>query len=189
MLMCSRPWSVVVSQPLSCLYAAVLVLTLLVGGCAGSAPLPAFSPGTATLTVALEGFHNDRGTAIVSLFHGKKGFPDEVAASVSTLNVAIQGGKATVTFADLPYGDYALSVLHDEDGDGQMATGLLGAPREGFGFSGYPDYRFGHPDYQQVRFLLVEPHREMNIGIRYETGRRLHQEEGRAAETRRPSQE
>jgi uncharacterized protein (DUF2141 family) len=179
----------VVLQPLTCLYAAVLVLALLAGGCALSPPLPAFSPGTATLTVALDGFRNDRGTAIVSLFHGKEGFPDKVAASVATLDAAIQGGKATVAFTGLPYGEYALSVLHDEDGDGQMATGLLGAPREGFGFSGYPDYRFGHPDYQQVRFLLVEPQREMNIGIRYETGRRLHQEEGRAAETRRPSQE
>lgn len=187
--MCNRPWPFVVSQPLSCLYATVLALALLAGGCAASAPLPAFLPGVATLTVALEGFRNDRGTAIVSLFHGEKGFPDEVAASVSTLDAAIQGGKATVAFAGLPYGEYALSVLHDEDADGQMATGLLGTPREGFGFSGYPDYRFGHPDYQQVRFLLVEPQREMNISIRYETGRRRHQTEGHAAEIRRPSQE
>lgn len=156
-------------------------------GC--SAPIPAtFAEGTATLVVNLDSFRNDQGMAIVSLFRGPKGFPDEVAASVATVSVAIQEGQATAAFANLPYGDYAVSVLHDEDGDGQMATGLLGTPREGFGFSGYPDYRFGHPDYAQVRFLLVEPRREMTIGLRYETGRRQRQEEERAAETRRPKE-
>ncbi|MCM2266117.1 MAG: DUF2141 domain-containing protein [Desulfuromonadales bacterium] len=180
----SRSWPTVVSR-----LCQGLLLMLLAVACRGPAPTTAFPSGTGTLHVALEGFHNDRGTAIVSLFAGPKGFPDEVAASVSTVNVAIQEGKATVTFAGLPYGDYALSVLHDEDGDGQMATGLFGAPREGFGFSGYPDYRFGHPAYAEVSFLLVEPQREMTIVMRYETGRRQHQDEGRAAESRRPSQE
>lgn len=163
------------------------MLLLSMWGC--RAPIPAtFAEGTATLVVNLDSFRNDRGMAIVSLFRGPKGFPDEVAASVATLNVPIREGQATATFAGLPYGDYAVSVLHDEDGDGQMATGLLGMPREGFGFSGYPDYRFGHPEYAQVHFLLVEPQREMTIGLRYETGRRQRQEEERAAETRRPKE-
>ena len=119
------------------------MVLLVIMGC--RAPVPAtFAEGTATLIVNLDGFRNAQGMAIVSLFHGPKGFPDEVAASVATVSLAIQKGRATAIFADLPYGDYAVSVLHDEDGDGQMATGLLGTPREGFGFSGYPDYRFGH---------------------------------------------
>jgi uncharacterized protein (DUF2141 family) len=163
------------------------MLLLSVTGC--TAPAPAtFAEGTATLIVSLDGFRNTQGTAIISLFRGPTGFPDEVAASVATVNAVIREGKATASFTDLPYGDYAVSVLHDEDGDGQMATSLLGTPREGFGFSGFPDLRFGHPAYDQVHFLLVEPRREMTIAIRYETGRRQHQDEGRAAETRRPKE-
>jgi len=181
---CSRPWPTAVLR-----LCQGLLLMLLAVACRGPAPSTAFPSGTGTLHVVLEGFRNDRGTAIVSLFAGPKGFPDDVAASVATVSTAIQGGQAAVTFANLPYGEYAVSVLHDEDGDGQMATGLFGAPREGFGFSGYPDYRFGHPAYAEVSFLLVEPQREMTIVVRYETGRRQHQDEGRASEMRRPSQE
>lgn len=165
------------------------MLALLTASCRGPAPPPAFPAGTGTLSIFLEGFRNDQGSAIVSLFAGPRGFPDDVAASKSTVSTPIRNGKATATFADLPYGEYAVSALHDEDGDAQMATGLLGAPREGFGFSGYPDYRFGRPAYAEVSFLLVEPLREMTIVMRYETGRRQHQDEGRAAESRRPSEE
>jgi uncharacterized protein (DUF2141 family) len=160
---------------------------LFAAGCGTPRPV-AFAVGTGALHVQLEGFRTEQGVAIVSLFRGATGFPDEVAASVATVSAAIRQGRAVATFTDLPYGDYAVSALHDEDDDGEMATGLFGAPREGFGFSGYPDYRLGPPDYAEVSFLLVEPERQMTIVMRYETGRRQHQDEGRAAGSRRPQE-
>lgn len=181
-LVCNRREQFFLSALLRC-----LLMLFLVAGCSAPAP-DLFGLGTATLTIHLDGFRNDQGEAIVSLFRGERGFPDDVAASAVTVHVVIRERRATAVFTGVPFGDYAVSVLHDEDGDGQMATGLLGTPREGFGFSGYPDYRFGHPVYAQVHFLLVEPQREMTIGMRYETGRRQHQEDGRAAETRRPQE-
>lgn len=183
---CNRRWPVTGFQPLGLLTAGLALL--FAAGCRPSLPPASFAPGAATLVVNLEGLHNDRGTAIVSLFAGANGFPDDVGAALATSVAPIRSGRAVVTFSDLPYGEYAVSVLHDEDGDGLMATGLFGAPREGFGFSGYPDFRFGHPDYAEVSFLLVEPQREMTIAVRYETGRRQHQKEERAAESRRPQE-
>lgn len=174
------------SRPLRSFCAAVLLLAL--AGCHSPRP-SAFAPETGTLTVVLDGLRSDRGAAIVSLFTGPEGFPEEVAASLATVSAAISNGRAVATFAAVPYGEYAVSVLHDEDGDGRMASGLFGAPREGFGFSGSPDYRFGPPAFADVSFLLLVPQRELAVTVRYETARRLHQEEGRAAETRRPAQE
>lgn len=158
---------------------------LFAAGCGAPQPVAVVS-GTGTLIVAVDGFRSEQGAAIISLFGGARGFPDDVAASLVTATVAIHAGRAAATFAGLPYGAYAVSVLHDEDGDGQMATGLFGVPREGFGFSGEPGYRLGPPDYAEVSFLLVEPQRELTIGVRYETGRRQHQDEGRASGAHRP---
>jgi uncharacterized protein (DUF2141 family) len=163
---------------------AVLLLTI---SCV-PAPPAAFAPGAGTLVVNVEGLRSDRGTAIVSVFAGPQGFPDEIAASVRTEYLAIAAGRAVATFADLPYGEYAVSVLHDEDGDGRMATGLFGLPREGFGFSGTPDYRFGHPGFAEVSLVLIGAQRELTIGMRYETGRRQHQDEGRAGNLGRPQE-
>lgn len=187
--LCKSTWPAAVLRRGFRRIALVSLLTLLTTACQAPRLSESYPVGRGTLTVALEGFRNDRGRAIVSLFAGPKGFPDEVPASVATASVAVHEGRATAVFPGLPYRDYAVSVLHDEDNDGQMATGLIGTPREGFGFSGFPDFRFGHPDYDHVRFLLIEPQREMTVVIHYETARRQHRDEGRAAGARRPVQE
>jgi len=180
-----RPWPAALWRHGLRLLAGSGLALLLAAGCSVPQPVAVVS-GTGTLIVAVDGFRSEQGTAIISLFGGASGFPDDVAASLATATVAIRAGRAAATFAGLPYGAYAVSVLHDEDGDGQMATGLFGAPREGFGFSGDPDYRFGPPGFAEVSFLLVEPQRELTIGMRYETSRRQHQDEGRASGARRP---
>ena len=138
--------------------------------------------------VDLKGFHSDRGTAIVSVFSGPRGFPEAVAAAAATASLPVRDGRARAIFPGLSYGEYAISVLHDEDGDGEMAKGLFGAPREGFGFSGHPDYRFGPPDFAAVSFPLLTPQLEMSIDLRYDTARRQHQEEGRASGAQRPQE-
>ena len=163
-----------------------LLVAALVVGCQLAPPPTPFPAGAGELVVRLGGLRSDRGVAIVSLFAGARGFPDEVAASLATISVPIRGGVAEARFPAVPYGEYAVSVLHDEDGDGKMATGLLGTPHEGFGFSGSPDYRFGHPDFAATRFALISPRCEIEIAVRYETGRREHQEEGRGSEAQRP---
>jgi len=176
-----------IAQPLAWAVAGLLVAVLSVG-CRGPALPSAFPAGQGDLLVRLGGLRNEQGVVVVSLFAGARGFPDNVPASLATVAVPIRSGQAEVRFSAIPYGEYALSVLHDEDGDGRMATGLFGAPREGFGFSGHPDYRFGHPDFAAASFLLLSPQREIEIGMRYETGRRQHQEEGRGGELRRPQE-
>ena len=157
-------------------------------GCTATSHRAPFSAGTGNLTVACEGFRNDRGTAIVSVFASTQGFPEEITASAATQSLPIVAGKAQTVFPALPFGEYAVSVLHDEDGDGQMARGLLGAPREGFGFSGHPDYRFGPPRFDEVSVLLLAPQRDLTIVMRYETARRQHQDEGRTSGARRPQE-
>ena len=39
--------------------------------------------------------------------------------------------SAQVTFKDLPQGSYAVSVLHDENGNGKMDKNFVGMPKEG----------------------------------------------------------
>lgn len=163
-----------------------LLLSLL-AGCAKPPP-PSVLPGAGTLVITLDGLHSDQGQVIVSVFAGPAGFPDEVDEAVRNAYLPIVAGRATASFADLPYGEYAVSVLHDEDQDGRMATGLFGTPREGFGFSGAADLRFGHPDFAAVSFLFANPHRDMTIAMHYETGRRQHQQEGRAGNLGRPQE-
>ena len=70
---------------------------------------------------------------------------------------------------DLPYGEYAVAVLHDENRDGKMNTSVVGVLKEGFGFSGNPKTKMGPPEYDGTRFLLLVPEKKIEIVLQYET--------------------
>ena len=69
--------------------------------------------------------------------------------------LSVPAGKAAaLEFADVPPGDYALSVFHDENGNSKLDT-FARIPREGFGFSRNPAIRFGPPRFTEARFSIA----------------------------------
>ncbi len=50
-------------------------------------------------------------------------------------------------------GTYAVSLIHDENGNGKLDT-ALGMPREGFGFSRNPAISFGPPKFKSASFAV-----------------------------------
>lgn len=153
----------------------------MITGCAVN-DIRTFPQQTGELSVEMKGFRNDDGEAMVSLFSADKGFPDDTEKAWQNRWVKIESGRAQTRFTDVPYGRYALSVLHDEDADGQMKTRWLGQPLEGFGFSGRPEYNFGPPAFADAAFLLVSATREIVVWMRYDTGRKTKQGERRSTQ-------
>lgn len=130
-------------------------------------PAPPLPAGTGQITVELGGFRNDRGLVIVSLFASARGFPEKTRQAVSNRTAPVTGRRAQVVFTDVPYGAYAISILHDENGNGEMDRNLLGIPREGHGASNNPATRFGPPDFAAARFRLLAPELSMRIRVQY----------------------
>jgi uncharacterized protein (DUF2141 family) len=54
-------------------------------------------------------------------------------------------GTLDVRLGTVPAGRYAIQAFHDRDGDGKLATNLVGMPSEPFGLSRAPAMRFGPP--------------------------------------------
>jgi uncharacterized protein (DUF2141 family) len=111
----------------------------------------------ADLTVTVGGLRNYRGSVLIFLWNDSTDmdkFPDPSrvqhrderdgdapcdfpAVSICRRSVtSLQDLTVTYTFHDLPEGDYALAVMHDENNNGLMDLGFLRRPLEGRGFSG-----------------------------------------------------
>lgn len=73
---------------------------------------------------------------------------------------------ARIEFAALPPGDYALAMLHDENGNGRLDT-MFGIPKEGVGFSRDPVLRFGPPKWDQVRFHVPSGPSAITVTFKY----------------------
>lgn len=66
----------------------------------------------------------------------------------------------------LPPGEYAVAIIHDENGNAKLDT-VLGIPREGFGFSRNPAIGFGPPRFSSARFGLAAGTEVQQVRIRY----------------------
>ena len=90
-----------------------------------------------SLTVEVENLRNSKGLVQFALYNKDGSIPDEHYKNYFKMEKAtINNDKAEVTFSNLPEGDYAVNILHDENNNGKIDKGLL-LPKEGIGFSNY----------------------------------------------------
>lgn len=55
-----------------------------------------------------------------------------------------------VRFDDVPEGQFAIKAFHDEDVDGRLSCGLMGMPKERYGFSNNARGLFGPPSFKDA---------------------------------------
>lgn len=108
------------------------------------------------LAVTVSALRSDEGRVRLLLFAGGAGFPDEPARAVKRVSLPIKGRTARVVFDELPVGEYAISVIHDENDNEALDTGLFGIPSEGFGASNNPKIRRGPPRFSEAAFRVED---------------------------------
>jgi uncharacterized protein (DUF2141 family) len=124
--------------------------------------------GSGSLIVEIEGLRNVEGAINLSLFRTSEGFPDDTASVFRSGTLALADNPNPVfRFEGLGYGNYAVTILHDENDNGSMDTGFLGVPTEGFGFSNNPRIGFGPPSFESCRFRFDSTEFRLRITIRY----------------------
>lgn len=124
--------------------ALVAALLLLM---ANSPPLP--SEGI--VDVQFMGLRSQKGMVRGCLTRNPEYFPHCEKDAASFKASVSPGPDARLRFTGVPSGDYALTVLHDEN-ENFRADMVLGMPREGFGFSENPRIKFGPPKFDAARF-------------------------------------
>src|SRR5690554_5348577 len=126
----------------------------------------AAAPAATDLRIELEQLRNAKGKIHACLTQDPAYFPDcKADAHALRLSVAADAGHE-LRFRDLPSGKYALSIIHDENGNNKLDT-FARIPREGFGFSGNPAIRFGPPKFDEVVFKVIPGRNEQVIRVRY----------------------
>jgi uncharacterized protein (DUF2141 family) len=120
-----------------------------------------------TLHLKIVQLRNDNGRVNVSLYRSKEGYPGDPDKAYRKVEVQIKEGTCEVVFEDLPLGEYAVSLMHDENRNGKIDTSFLGIPKEGYGASNDAKAVLGPPKYNDARFLLDKPDMTMEIKVKY----------------------
>jgi uncharacterized protein (DUF2141 family) len=132
---------------------------------AGSAH--AAESGPAEIRVEILNLKDDQGDARCLIFNSEAGFPSEEDRAVAKDSTKITNRTAGCRFHDLPVGSYAVSVLHDANGNRRLDTDWLGRPKEGFGVSNNARGKRGPPPFSASRFDYAGGTTTLRIGIVY----------------------
>lgn len=119
---------------------------------------------TGVLEVNVSGMTSDEGSVVYAVWSGPEHWLEDHA--VREGSVPVHDGVGAITLEDLPYGEYAVSVYHDENGNRKLDTGLFSIPKEPIGTSNDAKARFGPPKYDDAAFQLDEPKLTISIPVR-----------------------
>ena len=103
-------------------------------------------------TVIIPNVEHDRGYIDVKIYDSKDSFLKEDEA-VEAVRKKVNKGEVVVPLKKIHEGQIAIVVYHDEDGDGELKTGLFWRPKEGFAFSNNYSPK-GPPKFKKAAIIL-----------------------------------
>ncbi|WP_241211738.1 MULTISPECIES: DUF2141 domain-containing protein [Sphingomonas] len=120
---------------------------------------------TSELEVTLNQLRSSKGMIRLCVTADPKSFPG-CAKDAHAITRSVPASEHVIRVQGLVPGTYALSVIHDENGNGKLDT-FAGIPREGFGFSNNPGLGFGPPRFAAAQFALSGDADRQQVKIRY----------------------
>ncbi|NTW10243.1 MAG: DUF2141 domain-containing protein [Chlorobiaceae bacterium] len=142
-----------------------------------TAVMPAFADTPASVAVApvqsgtivvnITDLKKTLGMLGVSLHNSKSGFPGKHEQAYANQTKKITGPVEKVIFENVPFGTYAISVVHDENSNGKLDKNFIGIPKEGVGVSNNPKIGMGGPKFDPCTFMLNNGQIELTIAMKY----------------------
>ena len=135
----------------------------------GSSMAQASQENLYSVVIKVENLRNSKGVVQYALYNRDGSIPDEKYERYHRKGIAeISNGRSTLPFNDLPAGNYAISILHDENKNGKIDKKfLLPIPSEGVGISNYQSIGFSNrPNFSKASFPL-DSNMTMDVKIIY----------------------
>jgi uncharacterized protein (DUF2141 family) len=150
------------------------ITLLLLSFAVSTGQLPAETPSTkpecsqtGCIRIRVFDLRNHDGDLGIALFNEKKGFPGKAEKALLKGGVSSEGEAHVYVFENIPYGTYAVSVMHDENRNGKLDSNFIGIPKEGVGASNNPRSRFGPPSFDDASFQLDRAEVDLEIHLKY----------------------
>jgi uncharacterized protein (DUF2141 family) len=147
------------------LSALVLASSLAIATSVSADEVSAPDPAVGKLVVVPVGIEKNQGSVMIRVANDEADFEADDEGFRSAV-VKVEDKRAVAVFEDVPHGEYAIKVFHDENSNQKLDTNFVGYPKEKFGFSNNAMGRFGPPSYEQARFRFDAEEATVEIEMR-----------------------
>jgi uncharacterized protein (DUF2141 family) len=117
-----------------------------------------------TLEIEITDIRSTEGQLMVAVHGSAEGW-DGKAPPVAAQLHAPTGDSAVLSFEGLAPGSYAVQVMHDQNGNGELDSNFMGMPIEGYGFSNNPEV-MRKATFEEARIELVEGSTRIQLRLR-----------------------
>lgn len=116
----------------------------------------------------ISALRSDKGHIIVAIFEDEQSFKAEKPQKYKTFKKkGVKNGRLNLRF-NLPDGSYGITIVDDENMNGEMDYNFLGIPKEGFGFSEYYHTGLSKPSIEDFRINIKKGKtNKFNCKVRY----------------------
>ncbi|PWH87094.1 hypothetical protein DIT68_02195 [Brumimicrobium oceani] len=122
---------------------------------------------SATLIIEVVGMRNNTGKIIGSVFNSKSGFPGTPNLAKYLVEQEITNNSSRIKIENVPFGNYGVSLVHDENSNQRLDTNFIGIPKEGIGMSNNAEGSFGPPSFEEASFEFSKKAQTIQIRIKY----------------------
>lgn len=116
--------------------------------------------------VKIEGLRNDLGDLRLAIYDKESNFLEDGGCYKKYVG-KIQNGECVIETENIPYGEYAIGIMHDENKNGRIDFNSIKLPKEGFGFSNNPSVRIKKPSFNEAKINLAKPVKKIKIQAKY----------------------
>lgn len=117
-----------------------------------------------SISIDVEGIKEVKGEIGILVFNQAKGFPSDEKKAILKKVVQVNSKRMNIELDPLPYGKYAISIVHDVNANEKLDKNIFGVPAEPFGFSNVDKVYFGPPKFEEAQTMLSA--QKQNIIIR-----------------------
>lgn len=115
-----------------------------------------------SLSIQISNIGTEKGNIMIGVYDSASSFLTE--DRVQSIMVPVTNkGTMTIELTGLAYGDYAISIFHDENANKKLDKNFLGIPKESYAFSNKAKARFGPPKYEQAQFSFDQNNQTVQL--------------------------
>lgn len=104
------------------------------------------------IEITINNIKNNKGTLLIGLYKEPTNF---LKTPFRYEKVKPVKGSVKAVFKNVMPGEYAISLIHDENNNGEMDKNMLGAPKEAYGVSNNAKNTFSAPDWSDAKFTVA----------------------------------
>jgi len=120
------------------------------------------------LKVTVTNIRSAKGEIEFALFNKSDGFGSDVTKAYKRMRGKITNEACTISFNNIPYGQYAVEIYHDENNNKKFDETWYGMPKEGVSVSNNPSLGiFSPPKFETAKFFFDASKNNISIQIKY----------------------